>query len=100
MLSASLPSLEAAPLGSVVPWLALAPLIGSTIEGGPLRSDAIGRYRDALIAALNNVAQLPLTEFHRVLISSSNASLDEALREVVRTLRDSLEVATPAGDRG
>ena len=29
-----------------------------------------------------------------------NASLDEALREVVRTLRDSLEVATPAGDRG
>lgn len=100
VLAGTLPSLEAAPLGSVVPWLAIAPLIGSTIEGGPLRSDAIGRYRDALVAALNNVAQLPLTEFHRVLISSSNASLDEALREVVRTLRDSLEVATPAGDRG
>jgi uncharacterized repeat protein (TIGR01451 family) len=98
-LAASLPSLEAAPLGSVVPWLALVPLIGSIVERGTTRSDAIGRYRNALASALNSVAPLPLTEFHRVLISSSNATLDEALREVVQILRQSLEATTPVGDR-
>ncbi len=98
-LAASLPSLEAAPLGSVVPWLALVPLIGSMIERGTMRSDAIGRYRNALASALNSVAPLPLTEFHRVLISSTNAPLDEALRDVVQILRQSLEASSPVGDR-
>jgi hypothetical protein len=98
-LASTLPSLEAAPLGSVVPWLAVVPLIGTMIERGTTRSAAIGRYRDALASALNSVAPLPLTEFHRVLISSTNATLDETLRDAVKILRQSLEVTTPVGDR-
>jgi hypothetical protein len=98
-LAASLPLLEAAPLGSVVPWLALVPLVGSTIERAGTHHPELGRYRDALASALNSVAPLPLTEFHRVLISSTNASLDETLRDVVKVLGQSLEVTTPVGDR-
>ncbi|HXP91877.1 MAG TPA: hypothetical protein VN905_00270 [Candidatus Binatia bacterium] len=98
-VGSSLPSLEAAPLGSVAPWIAIVPLIGSMIERGTARSEAIGQYRSVLSIALNNVAPLPLTEFHRVLISSTNAALDEALREVVQTLRAPLEVTSPVGDR-
>jgi len=98
-LAAKSSSLEGAPLGSVAPWLALVPLIGSTIEQGSNTSDAVGRYAEALANALTRVAPLPLGEFHRVLTSSANAALDEALHDVVRVLRRSLEMQMSVGDR-
>jgi len=79
--------LDAAALGSVTPWLAGAELMGTSIvnEGG--RSDVLGRYRAELRGVLAVLHELPLPEFHRVLTSSVNRTLDEALVATIDALR-------------
>lgn len=87
-----LAALESEPLGSALPWLVLAELLPSRIVT-PVRSDAIGDYRSALIATFTNVAALPTEEFHRVLAGTQNRALDGALREVRAALREALEAS-------
>ncbi|MBV8150407.1 MAG: hypothetical protein JOY59_02525, partial [Candidatus Eremiobacteraeota bacterium] len=81
------PQLENAPLGAVYPWIALCALLGDTIvlKSGE-RSTAIRGYRDGLAAILDNVAALPLSEFHRVLGTSTNTELDAQLDDVLAAL--------------
>lgn len=80
--------LEHAPLGSVVPWIVNAQLLGERVEydnGG--RSDVLGLYRAELIKVFGVLETLPMPEFHRVLTSSVNRTLDDALGAVLDALR-------------
>jgi len=92
-ITADLATLENDPLGSPRPWLVLAELLPSRMVA-PTGDDAVGVYRNALIATFTNVAALPSEEFHRVLAGAQNATLDAALRDVRTALRAALE-ATP-----
>ena len=65
-LTTHLEALETEPLGTARPWLALAELLPVTFVQ-PAGSDALGAYRNTLIATFTNVAALPSEEFHRVL---------------------------------
>ncbi|HET7814889.1 MAG TPA: hypothetical protein VFL13_11000 [Candidatus Baltobacteraceae bacterium] len=82
--------LETAPLGSVVPWIVNAQLLGTRIEHAS-RSDVLGLYRNELLKVFGVLETLPMSEFHRVLSSSVNRTLDDALGAVV----DALRAATP-----
>jgi uncharacterized repeat protein (TIGR01451 family) len=95
---ANLGALESEPIGSARPWLVLAELLGSKIVWANGSSDALGAYRDLLIATLMNVASLPLEEFHRVLTGSSNAALDAALGDARTALRDALEATATVSE--
>jgi hypothetical protein len=86
--------LEQAPLGSVVPWIINAHLLGSTIEyNGGGRSDVLGLYRGELIKVFSVLETLPMPEFHRVLSSSVNRTLDDALGAVLDALRQAAAVS-------
>jgi uncharacterized repeat protein (TIGR01451 family) len=88
--------LEQAPLGSVVPWIINAHLLGSTIEyNGGGRSDVLGLYRAELIKVFSVLETLPMPEFHRVLSSSVNRTLDDALGAVLDALRQAAHVSLP-----
>jgi hypothetical protein len=89
-LTTHLEALETEPLGTARPWLALAELLPVTFVQ-PAGSDALGAYRNTLIATFTNVAALPSEEFHRVLAGTQNAALDAALRDVRTALRGALE---------
>ncbi|MEO6912446.1 MAG: hypothetical protein ABI182_00320, partial [Candidatus Baltobacteraceae bacterium] len=86
-------ALESEPLGSVVPWLVNAQLLGETIEYDRSSSDRLGSYRTELIKVFSLLQTLPLTEFHRVLTSSVNRTLDDGLAGVLETLRDAAHIA-------
>ncbi|MDQ2681005.1 MAG: hypothetical protein M3Y21_08300 [Candidatus Eremiobacteraeota bacterium] len=86
-------ALESEPLGSVVPWLVGAHLMGKTIQHDGAASDQLGAYRTELIKVFSLLQTLPLTEFHRVLTSSVNRTLDDALAGVLETLRDAAHIA-------
>ena len=75
-------------------------MLGSSLEWEDQQSPAIGAYRDALISTLGSVSALPLSEFHRVLTTSSNAILDGQLEELKAALRRALETAATVADRG
>lgn len=90
---ALLASLEGQPLGSATPWLLNAQLFGSTVYHGSERTDAFESYRDELIRVLSSLGELPIEEFHRVLTSSANRTLDEALAQAVGALRGAANVA-------
>ncbi|HZT12267.1 MAG TPA: hypothetical protein VFA29_05680 [Candidatus Baltobacteraceae bacterium] len=88
------PDLQTAPLGSAAPWIAGAYLLGTAVEyDGGGRSDALGRYREELLKVLAVLETLPLQEFHRVLASSVNRTLDDALAGVIDALRTAAHVA-------
>ena len=91
-LRARYDELETAPLGSVVPWIVNAQLLGTRIEHAS-RSDVLGLYRNELLKVFGVLETLPMPEFHRVLSSSVNRTLDDALGAVV----DALRAATPVG---
>jgi uncharacterized repeat protein (TIGR01451 family) len=100
---ANLSALESEPLGGPRPWLVIAEFLGDHIEWPGGRSAALGAYRSALIATFMNVGALPIDEFHRVLVGSTNASLDAALGDVRAALRDAIEATasdTPSGAVG
>jgi hypothetical protein len=85
--------LEQSPLGSVIPWIINAHLLGSTIEyNGGGRSDVLGLYRGELIKVFSVLETLPMPEFHRVLSTSVNRTLDDALGAVLDTLRPAAQL--------
>jgi uncharacterized repeat protein (TIGR01451 family) len=93
VVRALLPDLESAPLGAVTPWLINAQLLGTTIYHGGERDDALETYRGELLHVLSVLNELPIEEFHRVLTSSVNRALDEALANAMDALRGAAQVA-------
>jgi hypothetical protein len=90
---ALLPDLETAPLGAVTPWLLNAQLLGVTVYHGAYRTDALEAYRGELLHVLTVLNELPIDEFHRVLTSSVNRTLDEALVQMMEALRGAAQIA-------
>jgi len=93
--------LEQAPLGSVVPWVVNAHLLGERVEyddstGSPQApnvSNVLGLYRTELLKVFSVLETLPMPEFHRVLSSSVNRTLDDALGAVLDALRAAAHIA-------
>lgn len=92
VVRALLPDLESAPLGAVTPWLINAQLLGTTIYHGTDRSDALETYRGELLHVLSVLNELPIEEFHRVLTSSVNRTLDETLANAIDALRGAAQI--------
>ncbi len=88
-----LPDLETVPLGAVTPWLLNAQLLGTMVYHGSYRTDALESYRGELLQVLTVLSELPIEEFHRVLMSSVNRTLDEALVRVMDSLRGAAQIA-------
>jgi len=88
-----LPDLETAPLGSVTPWVANAQLFGTAVAYDGREDDALGRYRAEILKVLNVLSELPMDEFHRVLTTSVNRSLDESLATALDALRGAARIA-------
>ncbi|HTV94060.1 MAG TPA: hypothetical protein VMG98_15245 [Verrucomicrobiae bacterium] len=93
VVRALLPDLESAPLGAVTPWLINAQLLGTTVYHGNDRSDALETYRGELLHVLSVLNELPIEEFHRVLTSSVNRTLDETLANAIDALRGAAQIA-------
>ena len=93
VVRALLPDLESAPLGAVTPWLINAQLLGTTIYHGSERADALETYRSEVLHVLSVLNELPLEEFHRVLTSSVNRTLDETLAQAINALRGAAQIA-------
>ncbi|HEX8805997.1 MAG TPA: hypothetical protein VF741_03565 [Candidatus Aquilonibacter sp.] len=93
VVRALLPDLESAPLGAATPWLVNAQLLGSAIYHGSERADALEAYRGELLHVLSVLNELPIEEFHRVLTSSVNRTLDEALAQAMESLRGAAQIA-------
>lgn len=87
--------LEQAPLGSVVPWILYAHLLGERVEYDGGRSEVLGLYRGELIKVFGVLETLPISEFHRVLTSSVNRTLDDALGAVLDALRAAAQYSVP-----
>jgi uncharacterized repeat protein (TIGR01451 family) len=79
--------LETAPLGAVTPWVINAHMIGTTSVYDGSANDALGNYRGEVLKILTVLSELPIDEFHRVLTTSVNRSLDESLAGVLAALR-------------
>ncbi len=88
-----MPELETTPVGSVTPWLVNAQLLGTTIYNDVADRNALERYRSELLNVLLVLNELPLEEFHRVLTSSVNRTLDQALAQVLDALRNAAHIA-------
>jgi len=93
VVRAVLPELESSPLGAVAPWLINGQLLGTTVYHGAERSDALESYRTELLRVLSVLNELPIEEFHRVLTSSVNRSLDESLGQAMNALRGAAPIA-------
>ena len=87
------PELEQAPLGAVTPWLINAQLLGTTLFHHGEKSEELEHYRAELLNVFHVLNELPMEEFHRVLTSSVNATLDGALAQVLEALRAAARVA-------
>lgn len=85
--------LAGAPLGAVTPWLINAHLIGTAILHDDVRSDVLGDYRAQAIQVLTVLSELPLEEFHRVLVTSANRDLDRMLAATLDGLRAAAHLA-------
>lgn len=95
-LKKCLPELEQTPLGSVIPWIVNAHLLGERVDyNGGGRSDVVGLYRAELIKVFSVLETLPMPEFHRVLSSSVNRTLDDALGAVLDALRSAAQYSIP-----
>jgi hypothetical protein len=88
-----IPELESAPLGAAVPWLINAQLLGTTVYHDGQTGEALEQYRTELLGVLHVLNELPIEEFHRVLISSVNRTLDDALASVLAELRGAARIA-------
>jgi hypothetical protein len=93
VVRALLPDLESAPLGAVTPWLINAQLLGTTIYHGSDPADALETYRGELLHVLTVLSELPIEEFHRVLTSSVNRTLDDVLAHAMDALRGATQIA-------
>jgi hypothetical protein len=70
-----------------------AQLLGTTIYNDGNRSDSLEQYRAELLNVLTVLNELPIEEFHRVLTSSVNRTLDDALGQVIEALRGAAHIA-------
>lgn len=93
MLRALIPELDTAPLGAVTPWVINAQLLGTTLHHDGARNNVLGRYRAEILKVLTVLSELPIDEFHRVLTTSVNRSLDDALAGVLDALRGAAHIA-------
>ncbi|MBV8490455.1 MAG: hypothetical protein JO199_08000, partial [Candidatus Eremiobacteraeota bacterium] len=93
LVRALMPELDTAPLGAVTPWLVNAHLFGTTILHDGTQSEVLGNYRAEILKVLNVLSELPIDEFHRVLTTSTNRSLDESLAGVLDALRGAAHIA-------
>ncbi len=82
-----LAELDASPIGSATPWMINAQVLGTSITTDDGIDTAIASYRAQLLDIFGVLSELPLDEFHRVLASSVNRTLDDALTAVLQTLR-------------
>jgi hypothetical protein len=87
LLRALMPELDTAPLGAVTPWIINAQLFGASLLHDGTRNDALGAYRAQILKVLTVLSELPIDEFHRVLTTSVNRSLDDSLASVLEALR-------------
>jgi len=94
VVRALVPELGAAPLGAVQPWLINAQLLGTTLYHDGEQSEELEHYRAELLNVLTVLSELPMEEFHRVLTTSVNSTLDDALVLVLNALRGAARVAT------
>ncbi len=86
-------SLESLPLGAVAPWLINAQLLGTSIVYDRTKSETLEAYRSELLNVFTVLAELPIMEFHRVLTTSVNRTLDESLAAVLEALRGAAHIA-------
>lgn len=93
VVRALVPELDAAPLGAVQPWLINAQLLGTTLYHDGEQSEELENYRMELLNVLTVLSELPMEEFHRVLTTSVNATLDGALAHVLNALRGAARIA-------
>ena len=93
VVRALVPELDAAPLGAVTPWLINAQLLGTTLYHDGERSEELEHYRTELLNVLTVLSELPMEEFHRVLTTSVNRGLDDALAHVLNALRGAARIA-------
>lgn len=93
IVRALMPELEVAPVGAVTPWLINAHLLGTTIQNDVEHADVLDDYRNELLSVLVVLNELPIEEFHRVLTSSVNRTLDDALAHVLDALRNAAHIA-------
>jgi uncharacterized repeat protein (TIGR01451 family) len=87
ILRALMPELDNAPLGAVNPWVINAQLLGTTVLHDGTSSTVLAGYRAEVLGVLTVLSELPMDEFHRVLTTSVNRTLDEALAGVLDALR-------------
>lgn len=86
-------SLENSPLGSVVPWYALAHLLGETFDYDGFHAGHIGTYRNALITTLKGFIPVPIVKFHHALATERFPLLEEELRNVLSSFQEHAGVA-------
>ncbi len=94
--------LEQTPLGSVAPWIVSAHLLGERVDYDgastgveQTHSGVLGLYRTELVKVFTVLETLPMSEFHRVLTSSVNRTLDDALGAVLDALRAAAQYSIP-----
>lgn len=88
VLRSLIPELDAAPLGAVTPWVINARMLGTAVLHDGTQNDVLGAYRDQVLKVFTVLSELPMDEFHRVLTTSVNRSLDESLSDLLDALRD------------
>jgi uncharacterized repeat protein (TIGR01451 family) len=85
--------LEHVPLGSIAPWILSAHLMLAHVEyDDGASSDVLALYRNEALKVFGVLETLPMPEFHRVLSSSVNRTLDDALGAVLDALRAAVRV--------
>ncbi len=95
-VSALLPELEAAPLGSVIPWMLCAELLGSTIVYRASQSASLQPYRASLLERFASLADQSAQVFWKTLASGDEPVLRERLGRVLDGLRGAATLAATA----
>ncbi|HVA28636.1 MAG TPA: hypothetical protein VNF68_10670, partial [Candidatus Baltobacteraceae bacterium] len=93
VVQALVPELDGVPLGAVTPWLINAQLLGTTLYHDGERSEELEHYRTELLTVLTVLSELPIDEFHRVVTTSVNRTLDDLLANVLNALRGAARIA-------
>ncbi len=95
-VSALLPELEAAPLGSVVPWMLCAELLGTAIVYRASQSASLQQYRESLLERFASLADQSAQIFWKTLASGEEPVLRERLASVLDGLRGVAVLAATA----
>ncbi len=93
-VTALLAELSVAPLGSVLPWLLSAELLGTMISYGGTATEVLAPYRALLLRRLTAFAELPPRKFLQWVTGASDVQLDRALRSVLDALRAAAGLAS------